>query len=64
MTTTEASWPDQSQPQEPTQSATSRNRCVRGLPSAMIPLDIPAGDPFLDYLQNASGAVDIERVTL
>ncbi len=62
MTTTEASWPNQSLSQEPTQPATAATD-ASGLPSAMIPLDIPAGDPFLDYLQNASGAVDIERVT-
>jgi serine phosphatase RsbU (regulator of sigma subunit)/anti-sigma regulatory factor (Ser/Thr protein kinase) len=58
MTTTEAPWPSRPRAQVDTAPP------VPPLPGAGIPLDIPAGDPFLDYLQNDGGVVDLERLSL
>lgn len=63
MTTTDASWPNQTQPQTPT-APVQVAPAAPTVTGVMTPLDIPPGDPLLDYLQNAGGVVDVERLSL
>src|SRR5690606_3033931 len=67
MTTTRTSWRNRGQ---------TRDRAVEPAPVQasppddppqpdVVPLDIPAGDPLIEYLQqNVSGVIDVERLTL
>ncbi|MEZ4519764.1 MAG: SpoIIE family protein phosphatase [Chloroflexota bacterium] len=60
MTTTEASWPNQAHPNDQAEPALEPAQV--GTLGMMASLDIPADDPFLNYLQNTTGVVDIERL--
>ncbi len=68
MTTTRAPWRRRNRSQEPTEPNSSGAPETADAPPAqpsVIPLDIPPGDPLIDYLQdNVTGVVDIEQLAL
>lgn len=68
MTTTRTPWRRRNRPADPAEPAPSDAPETADAPlsqSSTIPLDIPPGDPLINYLQeNVSGVVDIERLAL
>lgn len=68
MTTTEASWQNQPDLSVTPSAATATTLNASGMvppAGSVVPLDIPQGDPLVEYLQNnVSGVVDVERLSL